>query len=178
MTARRALVPGLLALLTVLLVVVGVFLLVDRPGSVQANVRFGGDAPHMSDPSYAAVQVADAIFTGLFSSRLIANLREDKGYTYGSYSVMRHQRAGSSLAVGVDVATDVAAPALVVGHPSDPIHPAADAAMLAGELPHAEFVQATSILEWRARPERLNAAALDFALECWQTRASPRRTRA
>ena len=67
----------------------------------------------MSDPSYAAVQVADAIFTGLFSSRLIANLREDKGYTYGSYSVMRHQRAGSSLAVGVDVATDVAAPALV-----------------------------------------------------------------
>lgn len=72
----------------------------------------------------------------------------------------------------------IAAPALVVGHPSDPIHPAADAAMLAGELPHAEFVQATSILEWRARPERLNAAALDFALECWQTRASPRRTRA
>ncbi len=91
----------------------GPLLLVDRPGSVQANVRFGGDAPHMSDPSYAAVQVADAIFTGLFSSRLIANLREDKGYTYGSYSVMRHQRAGSSLAVGVDVATDVAAPALV-----------------------------------------------------------------
>jgi predicted Zn-dependent peptidase len=67
----------------------------------------------MSDPSYAAVQIADAIFTGLFSSRLISNLREDKGYTYGSYSVMRHQRAGSSLAVGVDVATDVAAPALV-----------------------------------------------------------------
>ncbi len=88
-------------------------LLVDRPGSVQANLRFGGDAPSLSDPSYAAVQVADAIFTGLFSSRLIANLREDKGYTYGSYSTMRHQRAGSSLAVGVDVATDVAAPALV-----------------------------------------------------------------
>jgi predicted Zn-dependent peptidase len=91
----------------------GPLLLVDRPGSVQANLRFGGDAPSLSDPSYAAVQVADAIFTGLFSSRLIANLREDKGYTYGSYSTMRHQRAGSSLAVGVDVATDVAAPALV-----------------------------------------------------------------
>ncbi len=91
----------------------GPLLLVDRPGTVQANLRFGGDAPAMSDPSYAAVQVADAIFTGMFSSRLIANLREDKGYTYGSYSVMRHQRAGSSLAIGVDVATDVAAPALV-----------------------------------------------------------------
>ena len=79
-----------------------------RPMSASAGTR-----ADMSDPSYAAVQVADAIFTGLFSSRLIANLREDKGYTYGSYSVMRHQRAGSSLAVGVDVATDVAAPALV-----------------------------------------------------------------
>ena len=106
-TDRKDAVPRLPALET------GPLLLIDRPGSVQANLRFGGDAPDLSDPSYAAVQVADAIFTGLFSSRLIANLREDKGYTYGSYSVMRHQRAGSSLAVGVDVATDVAAPALV-----------------------------------------------------------------
>ena len=106
-TARKDPVPRVPAVET------GPLLLVDRPGSVQANLRFGGDAPDLSDPSYAAVQVADAIFTGLFSSRLIANLREDKGYTYGSYSTIRHQRGGSSLAVGVDVATDVAAPALV-----------------------------------------------------------------
>ncbi len=72
----------------------------------------------------------------------------------------------------------IAAPALVVGHPADPIHPAADAAMLAEELPDAEFVQARSILEWRARPERLNRAATDFAQACWQTRAGQRRTRA
>lgn len=72
----------------------------------------------------------------------------------------------------------ITVPAMVVGHPSDPIHPAADAAMLAGELPNAEFVRATSILEWRARPERLTRAATDFALGCWQTRAGQRRTRA
>jgi pimeloyl-ACP methyl ester carboxylesterase len=65
-------------------------------------------------------------------------------------------------------------PALVVGHPRDPIHPAADAAMLADELPHARFVRATSILEWRARPERLDREAADFALECWGTRAGLR----
>jgi len=106
-SARTDAVPRVPAIET------GPLLLVDRPGSVQANLRFGGDAPDLSDPSFPAVQVADAIFTGLFSSRLIANLREDKGYTYGSYSTMRHQRAGSSIAVGVDVATDVAAPALV-----------------------------------------------------------------
>jgi len=72
----------------------------------------------------------------------------------------------------------ITVPALVVGHPADPIHPAADAAMLAGELANAEFVQATSIIEWRARPERLTRAATDFALECWRTRLSQRRTRA
>jgi pimeloyl-ACP methyl ester carboxylesterase len=63
----------------------------------------------------------------------------------------------------------ITAPALVVGHPADPIHPAADAAMLAEELPSATFVQAESILEWRARPERLDAVAVSFALDCWQT---------
>jgi pimeloyl-ACP methyl ester carboxylesterase len=68
----------------------------------------------------------------------------------------------------------IAAPALVVGHPADPIHPAADAAMLAEEMPNARFVRAKSFLEWRTRPERLNREAADFALECW---ATPRRAR-
>ncbi len=66
----------------------------------------------------------------------------------------------------------IAAPALVVGHPADPIHPAADAAMLAEEMPNATFVQARNILEWRATPARLNQAAAEFALACWKT---PRR---
>ncbi|MGZ5400704.1 MAG: alpha/beta fold hydrolase, partial [Nocardioides sp.] len=72
----------------------------------------------------------------------------------------------------------ITAPALVVGHPSDPIHPAADAAMLAEEMPDAEFLQAASILEWRARPERLNRAAVEFSLGCWASSAGQRRTRA
>ena len=62
----------------------------------------------------------------------------------------------------------ITAPALVVGHPADPIHPAADAAMLADELPNATFVRARSILEWRLWPERLNQEAADFALEVWE----------
>src|SRR4051795_13546059 len=61
----------------------------------------------------------------------------------------------------------IAAPALVVGHPRDPIHPAADAAMLAEEMPHARFVAARSILEWRSRPERLDHEALEFVASCW-----------
>ncbi len=65
----------------------------------------------------------------------------------------------------------IAAPALIVGHPADPIHPAADAAMLADEMPDATFVQARSVFEWRVRPDRLNQAATEFALDCWQAKA-------
>ena len=61
----------------------------------------------------------------------------------------------------------ITAPALVVGHPADPIHPAADAAMLAEEMPNATFVKARSILEWRFAPDRLNRIAAGFALRCW-----------
>jgi pimeloyl-ACP methyl ester carboxylesterase len=68
----------------------------------------------------------------------------------------------------------IVAPALVVGHPADPIHPAADAATLAEELPNATFVRARSVLEWRRHPERLDAEAVDFALGCWK---APRRSR-
>jgi pimeloyl-ACP methyl ester carboxylesterase len=66
-------------------------------------------------------------------------------------------------------------PALVVGHPRDPIHPAADAAMLAEEMPNARFVAARSILEWRTRPERLNAEAIEFVSTCWATPEPGRR---
>jgi len=70
----------------------------------------------------------------------------------------------------------ITAPALVVGHPADPIHPAADAAMLAEEMPNATFVQAKSILEWRVRPDRLNTAAAVFSLGAWKTPRRGRRT--
>ncbi|NUR05924.1 MAG: alpha/beta fold hydrolase [Nocardioidaceae bacterium] len=71
----------------------------------------------------------------------------------------------------------IQAPALVVGHPRDPIHPAADAAMLAGELPQGRFLRARSVLEWRARPDRLNAEAIDFVSRCWSAPQSDRQAR-
>ncbi len=70
----------------------------------------------------------------------------------------------------------ITVPALVVGHPADPIHPAADAAMLAAEMPQATFVRAHSLLEWRFWPDRLNRAAVGFALGCWKTPRRARRT--
>lgn len=70
----------------------------------------------------------------------------------------------------------IQAPTMVVGHPVDPIHPFVDADMLAAELPNVRFEQASSILEWRIRPDRLNEAAIDFARSCWES--SPRVRRA
>jgi pimeloyl-ACP methyl ester carboxylesterase len=80
------------------------------------------------------------------------------------------------VAPSADERRAITAPALVVGHPADPLHPVADAAMLAEELPHAEFERARSILEWRRHPERLDLRAVRFARECWRRRGRARRT--
>lgn len=70
----------------------------------------------------------------------------------------------------------IQAPTLVVGHPVDPVHPFVDADMLARELPDVRFVRATSILEWRVQPERLNRAAAEFVREVWGPPRARRRT--
>jgi pimeloyl-ACP methyl ester carboxylesterase len=66
-------------------------------------------------------------------------------------------------------------PALVLGHPADPIHMNADARMVADELPQGTYVRAESILEWRFRPERLTARAAEFVAEVWGPPAESRR---
>jgi pimeloyl-ACP methyl ester carboxylesterase len=61
----------------------------------------------------------------------------------------------------------IQAPALVIGHTRDPIHPFADAEMLVDELVDARFVEARSILEWGLAPERLDAVAIEFVAGCF-----------
>jgi pimeloyl-ACP methyl ester carboxylesterase len=58
-------------------------------------------------------------------------------------------------------------PALVVGHPRDPLHPFSDSGMLIEELRRARLVEANSILEWRTRPKRLNEELAQFLAEVW-----------
>jgi pimeloyl-ACP methyl ester carboxylesterase len=62
----------------------------------------------------------------------------------------------------------LAQPALVIGHPSDPIHPFSDADGLAHELPNAQLVTARSMLEWRLWPARLDRALLAFLDQVWR----------
>lgn len=58
-------------------------------------------------------------------------------------------------------------PALVIGHPRDPVHPFSDADMLAAELPNAALLDANSILELRTRPKRLTTQIAAFVDQCW-----------
>lgn len=76
-----------------------------------------------------------------------------------------------------DIRRTLEAPALVIGHRRDPIHPFSDAGMLAEELPNGRLLNASSILELRTRPERLTGEIGDFLDACWAPRRVRRRAR-
>jgi len=59
---------------------------VDRPNSAQTDLTLGNIALSRTDPDYFVLTVMDQIVGGSSASRLFANLRESKGYTYGAYS--------------------------------------------------------------------------------------------
>jgi pimeloyl-ACP methyl ester carboxylesterase len=65
------------------------------------------------------------------------------------------------------------APALVIGHPRDPVHPFSDADMLAAELPNGRLLNADSIVELRTKPERLTEEIAAFVDACWSPRMRP-----
>jgi len=91
----------------------GPLVLIDRPGSVQSSMRLGASALRRDDERYPALQLANLIFGGYFSSRWTENIREDKGYTYGPHSGIDHHALGSTLQMQTDVATEVTGPALL-----------------------------------------------------------------
>lgn len=86
--------------------------LVPRPGSVQATLAVGAPAPPRTSPDAAALQIAVTIYGGAFSSRLVSNLREEKGYTYSPGAGWRSLPAGGRTRTAAAVRTDVAGAAL------------------------------------------------------------------
>jgi predicted Zn-dependent peptidase len=94
-------------------VVGGDLLFVPRPGAVQSQLRLSAQAIPRTDPRYPALQLANLVFGGFFSSRLVENIREDKGYTYHARSALEFTVSGATLLVDADTASDVTAPALL-----------------------------------------------------------------
>lgn len=69
----------------------------------------------------------------------------------------------------------ITAPALVIGHPADPVHPFSDSDALMHELPDARLVRADSIVELRISPARITGEIAEFLDHCWKPRRAPRR---
>ncbi|WP_018686289.1 M16 family metallopeptidase [Actinokineospora enzanensis] len=86
---------------------------ISRPGAVQSQIRLSAQAVPRTDPRYPALKLANLAFGGFFSSRLVENIREDKGYTYHARSYPEFTPDGSTLLIDTDTASDVTAAALL-----------------------------------------------------------------
>ena len=89
------------------------FLLLPRPGSVQANLRVGRPAVAATHPDFIPLQLANVILGGSFDSRITKNIREDKGYTYSPGAQAAGMKHGGSYLVRADVRTEVTAASLM-----------------------------------------------------------------
>lgn len=87
--------------------------LVDRPGSAQSVVAIGLPGPPRSTPDYMPLQVMNFILGGHFQSRLNANIREEKGYSYGVNSGFSYGKGPGPFRAGGDVVSEKTDAALV-----------------------------------------------------------------
>ena len=79
--------------------------LVDKPGAAQSVVNIGLPGPPRNTPDYFALQVLNTIFGGQFQSRLNANIREQKGYSYGVNSAFNYGKGPGPFRAGGSIVT-------------------------------------------------------------------------
>ncbi|WP_173021332.1 pitrilysin family protein [Lewinella sp. W8] len=77
-----------------------------RPRAQQTMIRRGRAGIHIKDPDYPALVVLDTVLGGYFGSRLMRNIREEKGFTYGIDSELDTYRFDGSMEISADVAND------------------------------------------------------------------------
>jgi zinc protease len=86
--------------------------IVDRPGSVQSEIRIGHVGVERTHPDHAALAVLNTLLGGAFTSRLNMNLRERHGFTYGASSGFHQRRRPGAFLIATAVATEVTARAV------------------------------------------------------------------
>ena len=84
-----------------------------RAQAVQSQVRLSATALVRTDPDYAAGQLANLVYGGYFSSRLVENIREAKGYTYSAHSNFEFWPGRAAVTVSFDTTTPSTAAALL-----------------------------------------------------------------
>lgn len=85
---------------------------VDMPGAPQSQVYVTTVGMPRNSPDREAIDIANAIFGGMFSSRVNLNLREKHAYTYGARSIFTRRRGPSPFYVGAAVVREKTAPAI------------------------------------------------------------------
>jgi len=78
---------------------------VDKPGAAQSSFAIAEAGPPRTTPDYAPLSVMNAMFGGLFQSRINMNIREQHGYSYGVNSRFSFGRGPGAIRIGGDVVT-------------------------------------------------------------------------
>ncbi len=85
---------------------------INHPDSVQSAVRIGRRLFNRNHPDYAGMYVLNTILGGYFGSRLMANIREEKGYTYNIYSSLDPMRYDGAFFITTETGTEFLKPTL------------------------------------------------------------------
>src|SRR5205085_5680830 len=83
----------------------------DKDG-VQGSIRIARPFPNRHHPDFLRFQVLNSLFGGFFGSRLMTNIREDKGYTYGIHSYIQNHIQESAWLISTEAGRDVCEPAV------------------------------------------------------------------
>jgi zinc protease len=85
---------------------------VNDENGVQGAVRIARPFPNRHHPDFLKVMVLNSLFGGFFGSRLMLNIREDKGYTYGIHSYLQNHVHESAWMVSTEAGKDVVEPTI------------------------------------------------------------------
>jgi len=85
---------------------------INDAASVQGSIRIARHFPNRHHPDFAPTQVLNNIFGGFFGSRLMRNIREDKGYTYGIHSYLHNHVQSCAWMISTDAGKDVCKPTI------------------------------------------------------------------
>jgi zinc protease len=89
-------------------------ILVDKPDRTQAQIRLGLLSARYGDPDTAALAIAEAVFGGMFSSRLMQEIRVKRGWSYGAGCALRRSRLPHWFEIWMAAGIDVAGPAVAL----------------------------------------------------------------
>ena len=79
----------------------------NDPDGAQGSIRIARPFPNRHHPDFLKAQILNALFGGFFGSRLMSNIREDKGYTYGIHSYLLNHVQQSGWMVSTEAGKDV-----------------------------------------------------------------------